>query len=43
VFVEAQTEHPLPGRLVPTSGSFDGGADVVDPQASFLRSIALVR
>jgi putative Flp pilus-assembly TadE/G-like protein len=43
VFVEAQTEHPLPGRLVPTSGSFDGGADTVDARAAFLRSIALVR
>jgi hypothetical protein len=43
IFVLAQTEHPLPGVLVPTSGSFDGGAETIDARAAFLRSIALVR
>jgi hypothetical protein len=43
IFVLAQSEHPLPGVLVPSSGSLDGTADTLTAQAAFLRSISLVR
>ncbi len=43
IFVLAQSEHPLPGVLVPSAGSFDGTAETLDARAAFLRSIGLVR
>ena len=45
VFVQAQTEHPLPGIVAPSKGSFDAAAvpQTLTSQASFLRSLALVR